>query len=492
MIKDLVFKTPEQVGLDSKHIIKFIEQMKRYKVNMHSFLMARNGDVFAEAYYKPFDENFAHRLYSCSKTYVALAIGLMVGEGKIKVSDKICDFFPDLIEVAPDEWLKETTIEDMLTMSTSYHITTYHDRKFKEWAKTFFNRYKSTYPAGTIYRYNTSASYLLDVLVERLSGKTFLEYLRPVFDKIGVSNDIWCVKAPDDYSWGGSGVISTLRDFAKVGEFLLNKGEVNGEQLIPRDYMEKACSPLVYQTSYNSFTPFQDNGYGYQIWCYEDGAYGMRGMGMQIIYCNPKTNFLFACQADTQGSDHVAGQLLFELLIDEINANFNDAPVEETNYAKLQQMISELSVDNVKFGKDSSETEQKVNGVKYVLNENEMGWKWFRLNYDADVCYIEYENARGVKKINFGKGSYVKGTFPETSYYDVQVDTPANRALDCYAIGSWLDDKSLLIRTYVTDTSLGNLFIKIVFKGNDVGLSLVKVAEFFMDDYNGLAGGRAE
>lgn len=492
MIKDLIFKTPEQEGLDSKYIIRFIEQMKRYKVNLHSFLFARNGNIIAEGYYKPFDKDFKHRLYSCSKTFVALAVGLMVGEGKIKVTDKICDHFPEMIEVEPDRWLAETTIEDLLTMSTSYHVTTYHDRKFKEWAKTFFNRYKSTYPSGTIYRYNTSASFILDVLVEKYSGKTFLEYLRPVFDKIGVSNDIWCVKAPDGYSWGGSGVVCTLRDFAKVGEFILNKGKVDNEQLIPIEYMEKACSPLVIQTSYNSFTPFQDNGYGYQIWCYENGTYGMRGMGMQIIYCNPKTNFVFACQADTQGSDHVAEQLLFELLIDEIDANFVDYELEQTNYDKLQQMISQLSVDNVKFGLDTCDTENKVDGVKYNLNKNEFDWKWFKLNFTAKTPYIEYENSRGVKKIYFGKGNYVLGTFPETHYYDVQVDTPANRELDMYAIGSWLTERDLLIRAYVIDSSFGNLFIKLSFKGKDVGVSLTKIAEFFMDEYNGLAGGTAE
>lgn len=492
MIKDLIFKTPEQEGLDSKHIIKFLDQMDRYKVNLHSFLMARNGNIIAEGYYKPFDKDFKHRLYSCSKTFVALAIGMMVGEGKIKVTDKICDYFPEMIEVKPDKWLEETTIEDLLTMSTSYHVTTYHDRKFKEWAKTFFNRYKSTYPSGSIYRYNTSASFILDVLLEKISGKPFLEYLRPIFDMIGVSTDIWCVKSPDGYSWGGSGVVCTLRDFAKVGEFLLNKGNVNGMQLIPLDFMEKACSPLVNQISYNEFVPYAMSGYGYQIWCFEDGAYGMRGMGMQIIYCNPKKNFLFACQADTQGSDHVASLKLFEMLNDDICANFSDYEIEQTNYAQLAKRLQNLSVDNVKFGMDSCETEKKINGVKFILNDNDFTWKWFRLNFESKDGYIEYENARGVKRICFGKGRAKIGTFPETHYYDVQVDTPSNRELDCYAISSWLSDKELLIRVYVTDTGFGNLFIKMAFKGDDVGVSLVKIAEFFMDEYNGLAGGTAE
>ena len=81
MVNDFIFCSPEEVGLDSARISKFIERLKERKVNLHSFMIVRKGKVLTEAYYKPFDKDFMHRLYSSSKTYVAIAVGMLIGEG---------------------------------------------------------------------------------------------------------------------------------------------------------------------------------------------------------------------------------------------------------------------------------------------------------------------------------------------------------------------------------------------------------------------------
>ena len=121
-----------------------------------------------------------------------------------------------------------------------------------------------------------------------------------------------------------------------------------------------------------------------------------------------------------------------------------------------------------------------------------MGWKWLRFDLSGEGGVLEYENARGVKKIPFGWNKYVTGTFPETHYYDKQVDTPANRELDCMASASWTEKTKILLRVYITDTSFGNCFMTFGFKGDEVGVMMNKRAEFFMDDYQGYAGGTAE
>ena len=196
---------PKDEGLNSERISKFIERLKERKTNLHSFMLVRNGKILTEAYYKPFDENFMHRLYSSSKTYVSVAIGLLIEEGKLRLDDKIMDLLPEYANEEQHKWLKECTVEDALKMSVPMLTDTYFMRDYKEWAWTFFNhptRSKALKPAGTVFNYNTSGSFILDVLVERITGKPFLEYMRPIFDKIGVSKDIWCVKSPDGYSWG--------------------------------------------------------------------------------------------------------------------------------------------------------------------------------------------------------------------------------------------------------------------------------------------------
>ena len=186
MVNDLIYVTPEEEGLSSKNVVKFIRRLREMRINIHSFMLVRNGRIMTEAYYKPFHENFMHRLYSCSKTYVSLAIGKLIGEGKIRLEDRIIYSFPDLLDREQGKYMKECTIEDTLKMSVPMLTDTYAD-DIKEWAWSCFNRLPDLKPAGTVFNYNTSGSFILDVNVERVTGKNFLEYLRPEFEKIGVS-----------------------------------------------------------------------------------------------------------------------------------------------------------------------------------------------------------------------------------------------------------------------------------------------------------------
>ena len=492
MINDLVFCTPEEAGVKSKNIIKFIERLKERKTNLHSFMMVRNGKILTEAYYKPFDKDFMHRLYSSSKTYVSIAVGMLIDEGKLRLDDKVCDVIPELVEKEQDKWLKECTIEDALKMSVPMLTDTYFALDYSEWAWTFFNhptRSKSIKPAGTVFNYNTSATFILDVVVEKITGKPFLQYMRPVFDKIGVSKDIWCIKSPDGYSWGGSGVVCTLRDFAKFAELLLNKGKYKDEQILPRWYVEKATSKQISNIRDNHYTIRREYGYGYQIWITKNG-FALCGMGSQFAYCFPDKNFLFVCQGDTQSSNDTEGDYIYEQLVHEIYENISDEVlVAGEEYEILKEKIENLTL-NVDYGAPHSKFEKEINGIYYDLEDNILGWKWFKFDFSGEKGVLTYENARGEKKINFGCNSLDKGTFPETHYYDKQVSVPANREFDCLSDLSWIEEQKILLRVYVTDTNFGSCFMTFGFKNDEVGVMLNRRAEFYMDDYQGYAGGK--
>lgn len=177
----------------------------------------------------------------------------------------------------------------------------------------FFIALPDLKPAGTLFNYNTSGSFILGVLVEKLTGKSFLEYLRPEFDEIGISRNIWCVKSPDGFSWGGSGVVCTLRDFAKFAELILHRGEYRGKQLIPRSYMEAATSMRISNQYENAFSPTRNCGYGYQIWMTEHG-FCLSGMGLQMAYCFPDKDMLFVCNGDTQCENDTSNTLIYDLV----------------------------------------------------------------------------------------------------------------------------------------------------------------------------------
>ena len=86
-----------------------------------------------------------------------------------------------------------------------------------------------------------------------------------------------------------------------------------------------------------------------------------------------------------------------------------------------------------------------------------------------------------------------RGAFPETHYADRVVQKPANRGLDCISSAGWTSENILVLRVFIVDSFIGNLFIQFGFrKDGGLGITASKNAEFFLDDYWGCAGGEQE
>ena len=478
--------SPKKGGLSSKKIIEFIDKMQLDKINLHSFMIMRRGEVLCEAYYKPVDKDFKHRLYSSSKTIAALAIGMLVDEGKIKLDDKISKFFPEVIDAPLEKWRDEITIEDMLKMAVSLDKYRYFDPDYNPvWA--FFNRGKIEKPSGTIFNYNSAVSYMLGVLIERLTGKTVVEYMRPLFDEIGVSKDIWCLKSPDGYSWMASGIVCTLRDFSAIAQFILDKGNVNGKQLISREYMEKMTSSQI-PVLHANHQRLDKLGYGYQTWV---GEYGfvMSGMCGQMAYGFNDKEFLFVCNGDIECANVTSA---YSILYQGIRDLYLSLDTEcEDDDSELNKKLASLELDG-SVGKDYSPLAEKINGNKYNLQPNPMNFKWVKLELEKDGGAFVYENVRGVKRLKFNYNKYLQTTFPETHYQDVQVRVPANRELDCVNAGGWVTDNIFVIKSHIIDTCVANVYITLSFKGDDIAIQLQPCAEHCLEDYGGFAGGTKE
>ena len=84
--------TPEQAGISSKTVIKFIKKLEKRGAATHGVLFMKGDKIFTEAYWKPFHKDFIHRMYSQTKSFVGIAIGLLEEEGKLSLDDKIVDF----------------------------------------------------------------------------------------------------------------------------------------------------------------------------------------------------------------------------------------------------------------------------------------------------------------------------------------------------------------------------------------------------------------
>ena len=303
--------TPESLGIPSRAIRKFVSFMERRGSYTHAFLMMRGGKICQESYFAPYDITSLHRMYSQTKSFVSIAIGCLLDEGKLSLDDKIADHFPERFERELPPYLAEQTIRVMLKMTTSvYNERSWFVSGEPDRVRYYLNTYDGARPAGTIFRYDSAGPQVLCALVEKLSGMPLLSYLKTkLFSHTGGFETAQMLKTPNGETWGDSAMLCTLRDIATFGNLVMHYGKHEGEQLISESYLREATSPLVYNNT-NGFHHVFHHGYGYQIWCTEQNGFAFVGMGDQLTVCLPERDFLFTMTADNQGDGGARRQLI--------------------------------------------------------------------------------------------------------------------------------------------------------------------------------------
>ena len=229
--------TPEAQGVDSAGIREFIEAANAQVNSMHSFMLVRHGHVVAEAWWQPESAEKPHVLWSLSKSFTSTAVGLAVAEGKLSIDDPVLKFFPDAAPPEPSANLRAMRVRDLLTMSTG-HQDEVNLREATNWVEAFL-QHPVPHKPGTHFQYNTPATYMLSAIVQKVTGKTVLDYLHPrLFEPLGIAAPRWDT-SPQGISIGGYGLFLRTEDIAKFGQLYLQKGQWQGKQLLPASGLSK-------------------------------------------------------------------------------------------------------------------------------------------------------------------------------------------------------------------------------------------------------------
>jgi CubicO group peptidase (beta-lactamase class C family) len=327
--------SPESQGVSSVGILEFIISADQQVHSMHSFMLVRNGHVVAEAWWAPESAEKPHVLWSLSKSFTSTAVGLAVAEGKLNIDDPVLGFFPELAPDAPSDNLKAMRVRDLLTM-TAGHETEVNLRNETAGRRAFLAHPVPHQPA-THFQYNTPATYMQSAIVQAVTGQTVLEYLKPrLFEPLDIAEPQWD-SSPEGISLGGYGLYLRTEDIAKFGQLYLQKGNWQGRQLIPADWIEQATSKQVP----NGDDPQSDwnQGYGFQFWRCRHGAYRGDGKDGQFCIVLPELDAVVAITANT-------GDMQAELNVvwDHLLPAFHDTALPENPaaQAKFKETIAQL------------------------------------------------------------------------------------------------------------------------------------------------------
>jgi CubicO group peptidase (beta-lactamase class C family) len=302
--------TPESQGVSSQALLAFIEALDSSVDTMNSVIVVRHGQVIAEGWWTPFAADTPHQMFSLTKSFTSTAVGLAQAEGRLSIDDPVLKYFPDVTPAAGNDFQKGMRIRDLLSMSTG-HRTEPSFQGSTTWTKTFFE-HPVLHKPGTIFLYNTPASYILSAIVQKATGQKESDYLQSrLFTPLGIGTPRW-ETSPEGVSIGGYGLWLRTEDIARFGQLYLQKGQWQGKPLVPADWVAAATTR---QTSNGSSpTSDWDQGYGYQFWRSRNKSFRGDGAHGQFCMVLPDHDTVIAMTSGTRNMQGVMNVVWEKLL----------------------------------------------------------------------------------------------------------------------------------------------------------------------------------
>ena len=530
---------PEAKGISASCIIDTLSEIDIRGISMHSFLLCKDDCLVAEGYYAPVKKDDLHRMFSVTKSFVSIAIGLLQEEGRLSLDDSIVKFFPEYVPNTSEThpWLLATTIRDMLSMRSCHASTTYDKFSSKtDWVKSFFT-VAPTHKPGTVFHYDTSATHTLCALVEKLTNMKMLDYLRnKVLNEIGFSQEAYCLTDGFGVSMGGSGLMATSRDLMCFALLILHNGKLNGKQYISADYIKEATS-FQTATCVTGPVPSESQGYGLQFWVGEHDSIVCYGMGGQLAILLPEYNTAIVTTADTQGyqgGNQVIYDAIFRHILPELEKRQSPWTPSDEEKLAFEQFMSKLAMRPLNHNKSAFEAwnnkSENVNDINtsfltnlgqimssfegtYVIKKafdaakaldkniiNETIWDEISFEMNDSLtpsctgkvslkCHvfpsIMDSTVDSPVTFEFGFGALKEGTLNMTTHMGNRADEPVPVSMRYAASAEWLSENMLYIRVHLLDTSVGSIHIQAVFGKSDVTIFLRKQEETLFGEFSG-------
>ena len=366
---ELPRSTPEEQGVPSKALTALFDSLHALPLtDMHAVVVMRHGKVIGEMYPQPFAPEYRHTMYSCSKTFVGVAVGLAIADNRLRVEDRVATFFPELLPENVSPELASMTVRHLLMMSSGVKPDWNMRSRGTEWIRTFLA--KPVVKPGE-YAYDSMVSYMLAAIVQKVTGKKLTEYLQErVFSHMNVTEWAW-EESPEGVNTGGWGVHMQPESLAKFGQLILDEGRWEGKQLVPAEWIREMCKKQ------------QETGrevYGYHIWhCGgHDGAVRADGaLGQYVISILDKDMVVVMTEA-TLGNGRDQRRLIWDVLLPQIQDE--PLPANKKDYQALMKKQASYKLPEVK-GKAASAFASNFENKEIELGKNPFGWKSLRLNF---------------------------------------------------------------------------------------------------------------
>jgi CubicO group peptidase (beta-lactamase class C family) len=263
-------------------------------------MVLQRGHIRLQRYAAGFGPEQRWTSFSVAKSVTSTLLGIALQQGYIHgMGDTLDTYIPELRRSA----YAKVTVEQLLTMTSGVRWNEDYADAHSDVAQmydgacvdgqahvlSYLLKQPRQWPAGTHWNYNTAETDLLGILVQRATHRSLAAYLsQTVWQPYGMADDAYWIKDECDGSdTGGSGLSATLADYARLGQFMLEGGRIDGKPVIASAWLQGAV-----RRQANVDEP--DRGYGYLWWTDTDGSYAAVGIFGQMVYVDPARQLVIA------------------------------------------------------------------------------------------------------------------------------------------------------------------------------------------------------
>jgi CubicO group peptidase (beta-lactamase class C family) len=276
---------------------KLLENFKHRIEKEHNLVEAMclsdsNGLLWKEQYIPRTVRN----IYSHSKSFTSLMVGIAIDEGVLTLDTKLVDVFKDEIDIETYNRLYDITVKNLLMMSSGFdeaYLMSVERRKgigYPDYLKFLFSR-ELKVKSGTKFCYSNGDTYLLSRMIQKLYNKHFTQLCyEKIFIPLEIGLPMWGAD-PMGNCIAASELCLSIEEMNKLGILFLNKGVYKGERIVSEEYVKLCSNPQIktdecYWGDYSFQFWMTPEGDGYRA----DGAYG------QITFIWPKYDLALSFQ----------------------------------------------------------------------------------------------------------------------------------------------------------------------------------------------------
>lgn len=287
----------------------------------NAFIVIQNDTVIYEKYLNGRNRESLCKAFSASKSILSLLIGIAIHEGKIEnINDPLKKYIKDF----KNEKLGDITIKQCLNQTTGIKynnsMSPFSDKPrfyYSTNAREMIKGIQLENKPGTIWSTDEYSILLLGAVLENATGESISNYLtQKLWAKIGMEYPATFSIDNKEHKFEhvADGLNGTAIDFAKIGMLLLNNGQWNNEQIIPKEWISESVSLIE-----SSKTDRNGLNYKYLWWIKrKNGDFHAAGHFGQYIFVSPRSNTVIVRFGEKKGGVSWWYDI-FPKIVDELN-----------------------------------------------------------------------------------------------------------------------------------------------------------------------------